>query len=322
MSKNVDNALQDEIQKEPDMFDDMSNEGKSISNPEKEEKTNDSSPEVNKQTDKQAKEATSSIAEEIQSKTSGKLTEGETSTEGEDSEGQKEEIKKLEKRFYDVQKYARRQQQKNQDVSKLIDALVESADIDEDVADKLKTPLKKAYSDNEGESFVNNVTVETPHPLSEYKDMLTPEIFQTYIEVSEDTEATNKIKAFDQYLLEAEPQELEGLEKELSQLKDPMSVLKKILFVGNNFLKHGMGEFYQHGGFKKFLKAKNDEKQKLQKELDKANKKLLEYESNKTAGSWLGSTSSGSGAEKLTETGDMFNDMSRDLEYNRQKRRN
>jgi len=224
-------------------------------------------------------------------------------------EDQETKYKKMEKMAYDNHRLARHERQKTTDTIKLMEELVESGDLDEETLEKLSSTLKKEFSDKSVEAFANNVVVENPHPLHKYKSMLNEDIFRTYVDVSEDAEAEKKLRAFDVYLNEASDQEIDNLEEELSKVSTPMGVLKKILSIGGNFLNDGFNEFYNYGGFREFLKSKNDLENKMQKDIDKLTKKLLRYEEQTSAGGWLNSESDRYDGASTKNTGDMFDDM-------------
>jgi hypothetical protein len=237
-----------------------------------------------------------------------------------------EKAKRLEKIAYDQQRFARHEQQKVKDTLKAVEELAEAGDLDEDSANKLLAHLKRESKDKANETFTNNIIVENPQPLSKYQAILRKaeeenKIFATYVEVTEDINARKKLEAFDIYLREASEQEIEVLEEEFSHCKTPMELLKKVVAKGNEFLDDGLSEFYDHGGFRQYFKAKNETVKKLQKDIDKLNKKLLQYEDQSTAGNWLGSDSSGSETDKHKDTGDMFDDMLARQEFVSARRR-
>lgn len=217
--------------------------------------------------------------------------------------------KRLEKIAYDNHRFASMQQQKVKDTLKIINELVESGDLDDETSEKLTAHLKKESSVKSDDSFVKNTAVENPHILDKYKSMLNEDIFKTYVDVTDDADATKKLKAFDVYISEATDEEIESIDDELSGISNPMGLLKKILSIGNGFMEDGFGEFYNYNGFREFIKSKTESEKKLKKDIDKLNKKLLKYESESSSSNWLSSDSGGSENDKYKDSGNMFEDM-------------
>jgi len=206
-----------------------------------------------------------------------------------------ETIKKLEARAHDNQKFARSANQKIKETLKVLDQFVAEGSLEEDQAGLLLSILKKDGLTFSEDSFNEKIEEKSNNPFKKYKDMLDPELFSTYVDVSDDQEAAKKLYAFDQLLNEIDSTEADVFLKELSGLQSPMAVLKKIISYGEKYLDEGMGEVYKQGGFRKFLAVQKEETQKLQKELDKMKKKMVEYEPNESSGKfWLSSDSKGS----------------------------
>ena len=246
--------------------------------------------------------------------------------EKDEGDGEKEEtqktIKKLEKTAYDNHKFARHQQQKVSDALKLIDTLVEEGNIDEEEAPKLLAILKKEVAELPAEQFLSKAVENPSHPLDKYKNMLSPDVVDVYLEATEDENLALKIRAFDQLIeSDATEEEMKQIQERLEGAgKSPISVLKAVLAIGDEQLKEGLGEVYKHRSLKEFYQAERREKRLLKEKLDKALKKLEQYQSTSTAGNWLGSDSGGSQGEKYAETGDMYKDMCSDQSKEKRKR--
>lgn len=277
-------------------------------------------------------------AEEVQSKTQSKDKKTDITEEDKTLKQKKVEVKttkeedpiakskRLEKIAYDQQRFARHEQQKVKDTLKVVDELATTGDLDEETAAKLMAALKKESTDKAAETFATNITVENPQPLSKYQAVLNKAekesgIFENYLAYTGDVNAKRKLEAFDIYLKEASEQEIDTLDEEFAQCKNPIDLLKAVLTKGEVFLEEGLGEFYEYGGFRQYFKVKKETERKLQKDIDKLSKKLLQYENTNTAGNWLGSDSSGSETEQAKLTGDMFDDMLTRQESERSHRR-
>jgi polyhydroxyalkanoate synthesis regulator phasin len=249
--------------------------------------------------------------------------EGEASVpaKNDDAKADAEKMKKLELRAYENQKFARSVNQKFTEALKVIDGLVDEGEMSEDISGKLLSILKKDALEFPKNDFATKGEEESDHPFDKHKKRLDQGLYQTYIEVSEDHEAFSKLRAFDQYLMEADEQELSQLDKELSDIKSPMSLLKKILSVGQGFLEEGLGEFYKQGGFRKYIAAQKKETATLKAEIDKLTQKIEQYECYGSTGKvWLGNDSQGdhrSGDQHL----DPFDKFERKVALDQEKRR-
>jgi hypothetical protein len=231
-----------------------------------------------------------------------------------------EKIKKLELRAHENQKFARSVNQKFTEALKVIDGLVDEGEMSEETSGKLLSILKKDSLEFPKNDFATKGEEVSDHPFDKYKKMLDHGLYQTYVEVSEDQEASTKLRAFDQYLMEAEEKEMSQLDKELSELKSPMALLKKILSVGQGFLEEGLGEFYKQGGFRKYIAAQKKENETLKAEIDKLTKKLGQYESYGSAGKvWLGNDSQGDNGSADQHL-DPFEKFERKVTLDREKR--
>ena len=89
----------------------------------------------------------------------------------------------------------------------------------------------------------------------------------------------DKVDAFDYFLSIASEEEKEELLESLTALMDnPLSLAKKMLSIGQEVFENSYGQVKKAGGLKNYLSQKDQELEKLQKNIDKLTKKLAQYE--------------------------------------------
>lgn len=195
----------------------------------------------------------------------------------------KEESKELEnaqKRLEDNQNYSRTLRQNRDSALSFVNKLLDEGDLPEEQANQLISILKSNISKEPEGLSASDKKENISHPFQKFFDIANHEVMQIYLDVTEDDNYRDKINAFDAYMTDASQEELEELYKDLGNLeKKPISLLKKMLSVGQDYLDEGYSDYQKAGGFRKYSSIKKDEIEVLQNKVDKLSKKLAQYES-------------------------------------------
>lgn len=204
----------------------------------------------------------------------------ETAQSKEDYDALSKKLDLVNERLYENQRFARSMNQSRSQVIQQIQKDIEEGDISEEIGERLMT-LLKASSLKEPEGLMKGDAA--PHassPFQKFFDIATPDIVQTYLEVTEDEGYEDKAKAFGAFLKEASSEELDSLYKELEQLSSrPTALLKRMLHEGDQYLQSGFGEFMKAGGFRQYSVLKREEINTLLKKIDTLQNKIIKYES-------------------------------------------
>lgn len=204
----------------------------------------------------------------------------ETAQSKEDYDALSKKLDLVNERLYENQRFARSMNQSRSQVIQQIQKDIEEGDISEEIGGRLMA-LLKASSLKEPEGLMKGDAA--PHassPFQKFFDIATPDIVQTYLEVTEDDGYEDKAKAFGAFLKEASSEELDSLYKELEQLSSrPTALLKRMLHEGDQYLQSGFGEFMKAGGFRQYSVLKREEINTLLKKIDTLQNKIIKYES-------------------------------------------
>lgn len=184
------------------------------------------------------------------------------------------EISTLRKRLGDSQKYGNINAEKVKQASNQIMHFIESGDISEEEGQQILSILSQ-----DKVAVPNSDAVESSNPFQKFFNVVTNDVVQAYLDVTEDNDFRKKVDAFDAYLSESSQEELDYLHSELLKVGDkPLALLKKMLAVGENTLKDGYDDLFQSGGFRKYAASQKEKIKSLQDEVDKLKKKLIKYQ--------------------------------------------
>lgn len=162
---------------------------------------------------------------------------------------------------------------------KKIAEMVENGDLDEDASSALLDTLNYDKAREPEWLHQSAQKTESNNIFSVLHEVLTTEIKNQYLDVTEDANFHRKILAFDHLTADASADEKKQImERLLSDKPTPMTLLKRVLKEGDAFLSDGYSDYLDKGGFKNFISSANKEKEELMKKIDKLEKRLNNYE--------------------------------------------
>jgi hypothetical protein len=197
-------------------------------------------------------------------------------SEDEDEDDPKDrEIEKLKKALNDNQKWGHTNNKRLKSVAKKINSMKESGVITESEFSELNEMLQ---SDQEEEP--EKIETTSNAPLGKFMKIANNKV----ADLAEIYDPDNiplfnkKIGAFDKFVFEATPEELDDLEEEFEKLQDnPLRLAKRMYQIGEKFYNDHLKEIEEAGGMKEIIAKKNAELEKKQKKIDKLEKELLQY---------------------------------------------
>lgn len=195
-----------------------------------------------------------------------------------------DELLKLKKKGDDARSYASDIKRRFILTQSKIKDLIESGDLEEEAGKALleamsSTAIKEP--DDLKHSLKESQEKSSQGILSPLYKNFTEDLLNQYLEVSEDEVVDNKIRAFDSLVTQSsEEEQKEILERILEKGKTPMSHLKAVLALGQEFLDDGFGEYLKAGSFKKYTNSWKEKQADLEEKVDKLQRKLIQYESN------------------------------------------
>jgi len=197
----------------------------------------------------------------------------------------KEEMEVLKKRYEDNRNYAKDSQRRLSEVKKTISKLEEDVTIDSATAQMLLKAIESGHLNVPDDLKSKAEGVERKEEdrgfFAPLLDTITKDVWEQYLEVTEDKDYQEKTTAFDRLVAESSVEEQKEIfAKVIESGKTPIKILKSMLSIGDEFLKNGFSDYLQAGGLKKYTSSWQEKNNKLQQEIDKMKKKLLEYESN------------------------------------------
>ena len=194
------------------------------------------------------------------------------------------ELSKLKKRNEDIRSYASDVKRRLSLTQAKITSLMASGDLEEEagqaVLEALRSTTFKEPEDLK-QSLKEPADKDSQSILMPLYKNLTSDLLDQYLEVSEDDAVSDKINAFDALIAQSSDEEqrtiLDGI---LEKGKTPMSHLKAVLAVGQEFLDEGFGDYLKAGSFKKYTMLWQEKQTLLENKVDNLQKKLLQYEGN------------------------------------------
>jgi len=199
--------------------------------------------------------------------------------EGEDeplseAEVLKKKLEKTEKTLAENHKYGRSNAQKVKNALKTIQRFADDGLLAEEEAKEL---LQTLHSEEEGTEDEDAARYQAT-PFAPIFKVANKEL-QNILKYTDDEHLQEKVNAFDYFLSVGSKEEIEQVFEDLSDLlDDPLKLARKMLSIGQDVYEESYKGIRQAGGFKNYLSQKDQEIEKLQKKLDKLEKKLLQYE--------------------------------------------
>lgn len=195
-----------------------------------------------------------------------------------------DELLKLKKRNEDAQSYVSDVKRRFSLTQSKIKDLIELGDLEEEAGKALLEAMSSnaiKESDDLKQSLKEPQEKSSQVILSPLYKNLTSDLLNQYLEVSEDDTVSDKVNAFDALVAQSsEEEQKEILDRILEKGKTPMSHLKAVLALGQEFLDDGFGEYLKAGSFKKYTNSWKEKQADLQEKVDKLQRKLIQYEGN------------------------------------------
>jgi len=192
-----------------------------------------------------------------------------------ESKKTKDEISKLQDRLLENQKYARKHVQKVKNASKVVNNLITEGILNEEEAKDLLGALQSDEEEPE-ESYKNDSSFFAP--FSNIFKVAKKE-FDNIQKYTEDDSFQDKLNAFEYLLAFSSQSEIDEIYEDLNELiDDPVKLAKKILNIGKDAYENSYKEIKKAGGIKNIIQEKNRSVEQLKKQIDKLEKKLLQYE--------------------------------------------
>ena len=186
----------------------------------------------------------------------------------------RKKLEKTEKILADNQRYGRNNAQKVKAALKAAQKLTEDGLLDEDEVKELLATLQSEEEEDDG-----------IYPHSSPANLFAPVFkvankeLENIRKYTDDPLLQDKVEAFDYFLSVSSKEEREQVLDDLTELLgNPVKLAKKMLSIGQEVFDESYKAIKESGGFKNYLSKKDQEIEKLQKNLDKLEKKLLQYE--------------------------------------------
>ena len=187
----------------------------------------------------------------------------------------KRKLEKTEKTLAENHKYGRSNAQKVRNAVKAVQRFADDGLLAEEEAKEL---LQTLHSEGEEGAEDEDATGYRTSPFAPIFKVANQEL-QNILKYTDDPHLQDKVNAFDYFLSVGSKEEIEQVFEDLSDLlDDPLKLARKMLSIGQDVYEESYKGIKESGGFKNYLSAKDQEIEKLQKKLDKLEKKLLQYE--------------------------------------------
>jgi len=198
--------------------------------------------------------------------------------EGKDEPSQldllRKKLEKTEKVLADNQRYGRTNAQKVKAALKVAQQLAEDGILDESEARGLLDALQ-----TEGEDHSVYPSPSSPAHLFAPIFRVANKELENIRKYTDDDRLQDKVEAFDWFLSTSSDEEREQALEDLTELLDnPVKLAKRMLSIGQDVYDGSYRAIREAGGVKNCLAQKEQVIEKLQKNIDKLEKKLLQYE--------------------------------------------
>jgi CHASE3 domain sensor protein len=183
-----------------------------------------------------------------------------------------EELEKTKKTIQENQRYGRQNAQRLKNALKVAKEFAEIGALSESEAQTLFDSLG-----NDADIEEDASTYSTS-PFTRVLKAANSEL-DNLRKYSDDRLLDDKIKAFDYFMTLADPEEIKDALDELNDLIDePIKLAKKMLSIGQRYYDESYKDITESGSFHGFILKKNKQIEGFQKQIDKLNKKLSQYE--------------------------------------------
>lgn len=186
----------------------------------------------------------------------------------------RKKLEKTEKTLAENHKYGRSNAQKVKNALKTVQRFADDGLLAEEEAKEL---LQTLHSEEEGTEDEDASRYQTS-PFAPIFKVANKEL-ENILKYTDDAHLQDKVNAFDYFLSVGSKEEIEQVLEDLTDLlDDPLKLARKMLSIGQDVYEESYKGIKAAGGFKNYLSVKDQEIEKLQKKLDKLEKKLLQYE--------------------------------------------
>jgi hypothetical protein len=183
-------------------------------------------------------------------------------------------LEKTEKVLAENHKYGRSNAQKVKNAVKAVQRFADDGLLAEEEAKEL---LGTLYSEGEEAEDEDASRFQASPFVSIFK--VANKELENILKYTDDPHLQDKVNAFDYFLSVGSKEEIEQVLEDLTDLlDDPLKLARKMLAIGQDVYEESYKGIKAAGGFKNYLSVKDQEIEKLQKKLDKLEKKLLQYE--------------------------------------------
>ena len=198
-------------------------------------------------------------------------------------EALRKKLEKTEKTLAENHKYGRSNAQKVKNALKVVQRFADDGLLAEEEAKELLGTLYSEGEEGTEDEGAYQASASQTSPFAPIFKVANKEL-QNIFKYTEDEHSQasllqDKVNAFDYFLSVGSKEEIEQVFEDLSDLlDDPLKLARKMLSIGQEVYEESYRGIKAAGGFKNYLSVKDQEIEKLQKKLDKLEKKLLQYE--------------------------------------------
>lgn len=186
----------------------------------------------------------------------------------------RKKLEKTEKTLAENHKYGRSNAQKVKNAVKTVQRFADDGLLAEEEAKELLQTLHLEGEIDEEEGITRYQT----SPFSPIFKVANKEL-ENILKYTDDDRLQDKVNAFDYFLSVGSKEEIEEVLEDLTELLDnPLKLARKMLSIGQEVYEESYKGIREAGGFKNYLSQKDQDIEKLQKKIDKLEKKLLQYE--------------------------------------------
>lgn len=183
-----------------------------------------------------------------------------------------EEYNKINSRLNENRNYSHTVNKKLTSVTNIINELVQNGDLSEEHAESISKIIKN--NDVKKPEGLTESPTASLDPFQKFIDIANPLEIENYVNYTGDEQYIDKIKAYNHFMYqEATLEEKQKIYAELSEFeKSPAKLVKKMMEIGDNFLKEGFDEFLQSGSIRKYIQSTKQKLINKEKEFDKINR--------------------------------------------------
>ena len=190
----------------------------------------------------------------------------------------RKKLEKTEKTLAENHKYGRSNAQKVKNALKTVQRFADDGLLAEEEAKELLGTLYSEGEEGTEDEGAYQTSASQTSPFAPIFKVANKEL-ENILKYTDDQFLQDKVNAFDYFLSVGSKEEIEQVLEDLTDLlDDPLKLARKMLSIGQEVYEESYRSIKAAGGFKNYLSVKDQEIEKLQKKIDKLEKKLLQYE--------------------------------------------